>query len=465
MQRERLGSRLGFILLSAGCAIGVGNVWKFPWMAGQHGGGAFVVIYLFFLFLLGLPVMLTEFALGRASQSSPVKLYQKLEKPGQKWHWHGYAALVANFILMMFYTSVTGWIVYYFISFLRGNMTGITNEASAQLFDTMLANPAVTVGFMAVVVVLGFVVLSFGLQKGVERITKYMMVALLLLMVVLAINSFTLDGAAQGLTFYLKPDFSKINGNVIVGAMNQAFFTLSLGIGSMAIFGSYIGKERSLVGESVNILCLDTFVAITAGLIIFPACFTFDVEPGAGPSLLFVAMAKVFNNMSGGRWWGSLFFLFMVFAAFSTIIAVFENILACVRELTGWGRVKACVICGVALLVLSAPCALGYNLWSGFVPFASGSRVLDLEDFLVSNCFLPIGALCYVLFCVSKKGWGFDNFLEEVNAGKGIKLKKWIRPYMTYVLPAVIVLIFIIGILNFEFADGFTVLGWIKGLF
>ncbi len=465
MQRERLGSRLGFILLSAGCAIGVGNVWKFPWMAGQHGGGAFVLVYLFFLVLLGLPIMVVEFALGRASQSSPVKLYQKLEKPGQKWHLHGYGALVANFLLMMFYTSVTGWIVYYFVSFLKGDMTGISNKASEQLFPAMLSNPAITVGFMAIVVVIGFVVLSFGLQKGVERITKYMMVALLLLMIILAVHSFTLDGAAEGLTFYLKPDFSKINGNVIVGAMNQAFFTLSLGIGSMAIFGSYIGKERSLAGESLNILCLDTFVAITAGLIIFPACFTFDVEPGAGPSLLFVAMAKVFNNMSGGRWWGSLFFLFMVFAAFSTIIAVFENILACVRELTGWGRVKTCVICGVALLLLSVPCALGFNLWSGFVPFASGSSVLDLEDFLVSNCFLPIGALCYLLFCVSKKGWGFDKFLEEANAGKGMKLKKWMRPYMTYVLPVVIVLIFVIGILNFRFADDFTVFSWIKGLF
>ncbi|MBR5295332.1 MAG: sodium-dependent transporter, partial [Clostridia bacterium] len=340
MQRERLGSRLGFILLSAGCAIGVGNVWKFPWMAGQYGGGAFVAVYLLFLVLLGLPVMVMEFSLGRASQSSPVGLYQKLEKPGQKWHLHGYVALVANFLLMMFYTSVTGWILHYFIQFVSGNMTGITNDASSAKFGEMLANPGINVGFVAIVVVLGFLILSFGLQKGVERITKYMMVALLLLMIVLAVHSFSLEGAKEGLSFYLTPDFSKIDGNVIVGAMNQAFFTLSLGIGSMAIFGSYLGKDRSLVGESVNILVLDTFVAITAGLIIFPACFTFDVEPGAGPSLLFVAMAKVFNNMDGGRWWGALFFLFMVFAAFSTIVAVFENILACIRELTGWGRKK-----------------------------------------------------------------------------------------------------------------------------
>lgn len=464
MEREKLGSRLGFILLSAGCAIGVGNVWKFPWMAGQYGGGVFVLIYLIFLVILGLPVMTMEFSLGRASQSSPVMLYQKLQKPGQKWHLHGYAALIANFLLMMFYSSVTGWILYYFVSFISGNMTGITNEQSQSLFGSMLSSPAVTVGFMAIVVVLGFLILSVGLQNGVERVTKYMMILLLLLMVVLAANSFTLPGAKEGLTFYLKPDLSKIDGNVIVGAMNQAFFTLSLGIGSMAIFGSYIGKERSLMGESKNILILDTFVAIVAGLIIFPACFTFDVEPGAGPSLLFVAMAKVFNNMSGGRWWGSLFFMFMFFAAMSTIIAVFENILACVRELTGWGRKKACIICGVAILILSLPCALGFNLWSEFVPFASGSSVLDLEDFLVSNCFLPIGALCYVLFCVTKKGWGFKNFMAEANTGEGMKVKKWMKPYMTFVLPAIIVFVFIIGIINFEFADNFTILNWIKGL-
>lgn len=465
MERERLGSRLGFILLSAGCAIGVGNVWKFPWMAGQYGGGVFVLVYLFFLFLLGLPVMVMEFSLGRASQASPVRLYQKLQKSGQKWHLHGYGALAANVLLVMFYTSVAGWILYYFISFVKGDMTGISGEASAQLFDNMLSSPAITVGFMAIVVVMGFLILSFGVEKGVERVTKYMMIALLLLIVVLAVNSFTLEGAKEGLTFYLKPDLSKLSGEVIVAAMNQAFFTLSLGIGSMAIFGSYIGKERSLMGESINILVLDTFVAITAGLIIFPACYTFDVEPTAGPKLLFVAMAKVFNNMAGGRVWGSLFFLFMFFAAMSTVIAVFENILACVKELTGWGRIKTSVICGVVILLLSTPCALGFNLWSGFKPFTENSSILDLEDFLVTNCLLPIGALIYVLFCVSKKGWGFDNFLNEANTGKGLKIKPWMRPYMTYVLPAVIVFLFVVGILNYEFADDFTVLGWIKSLF
>ena len=464
MQRERLGSRLGFILLSAGCAIGVGNVWKFPWMAGQYGGGAFVLIYLVFLLVLGLPVMTMEFALGRASQASPVRLYQRLQKPGQKWHLHGYAALAGNVLLMMFYTSVTGWILHYFVSFLTGRMTGISNTASEAQFGQMLGNPAIMLGFMALVVVLGFLILSFGLQKGVERVTKYMMLALLLLMVVLAIHGFTLEGAKEGLTFYLKPDLSKITGEVVVAAMNQAFFTLSLGIGSMAIFGSYLGKERSLMGESLNILVLDTFVAIVAGLIIFPACFTFDVEPGSGPQLLFVAMAKVFNNMAGGRWWGALFFLFMVFAAMSTIIAVFQNILACVQEMTGWGRVKTCVVCGVAVLVLSVPCALGYNLWAGFTPFTSSSAVLDLEDFLVSNCILPLGALCYVLFCVSKKGWGFDNFLAEANTGRGLKVRRWMRPYMTYVLPVAIGVLFLIGILNFSFADGFTLWGWLKAL-
>ncbi|MBQ3073846.1 MAG: sodium-dependent transporter [Ruminococcus sp.] len=465
MEREKLGSRLGFILLSAGCAIGVGNVWKFPWMAGTYGGGAFVLIYILFLLLLGLPVMVVEFSLGRASGASPVGIYQKLQKPGQCWHLHGYAALAGNVILVMFYTSVAGWILYYFVNFLFGNMTGITDKASAALFDNMQASPYITVGFMAMVVVLGFFILSFGLQKGVERITKYMMIVLLLLMVVLAVHGFTLSGAKEGLTFYLLPDLSKIDGNVIVAAMNQAFFTLSLGIGSMAIFGSYIDKERSLVSESLNVLILDTFVAIVAGLIIFPACFTFDVEPTEGPKLLFVAMAKVFNNMSGGRWWGSLFFLFMFFAAMSTVIAVFENILACVMELTGFKRIKTCIICGALILVLSVPCALGFNLWSSFKPFTSTSSILDLEDFVVSNLMLPLGSLCYLLFCVSNKGWGFDNFLMEANAGKGLKLQKWMKPYFKYILPTVIALLFVIGILNFKFADDFTILGFIKSIF
>ena len=464
MQREKLGSRLGFILLSAGCAIGVGNVWKFPWMVGENGGGIFVLIYFIFLLLLGLPILIMEFSLGRASQASPVMLYQKLEKKGQKWHLHGYATLIANIMLVMFYTSVTGWVLYYFIQFVSGNMTGISDAASQNLFPDMLSAPLVNVGFVAIVVLLGFLILSFGLQNGVEKVTKYMMIVLILLMVVIAINGFTLSGAKEGLTFYLKPDFSKISGNVIVAAMNQAFFTLSLGIGSMAIFGSYIGKERSLAGESINIVVLDTFVAVMSGLIIFPACFTFNVEPAKGPELLFVAMAKVFNNMDGGRIWGSIFFLFMFFAAMSTIIAIFQNILACVIEITSWKRIKACIICALAVFILSVPCALGFNVLSDITPFTSDSSIMDLEDFIVSNIMLPIGALCYVLFCVSKRGWGFDNFINEANAGKGLKLKSWMKPYLTYVLPAVIIFVFIIGILNFEFSDGFTIMNWLKSI-
>ncbi len=465
MEREKLGSRLGFILLSAGCAIGCGNVWKFPWMCGQYGGGAFVLLYLLFLVILGLPVMIMEFSVGRASQASVIKSYQNLERPNQKWHYHGKAAFIGNIMLMMFYTSVAGWILYYFISFIKGDMTGISNNASSQLFGNMLSNVPVMVGFMAVVVILGFVILSFGVQKGLERITKYMMVLLLFLMIVLAVRGFWLDGAKEGLSFYLKPDLSKIDGNVVVGAMNQAFFTLSLGIGSMAIFGSYIGKDRTLMGESINILALDTFVAIVAGLIIFPACFTFDIEAGAGPSLLFESMARVFNNMQGGRVWGSLFFLFMFFAAMSTVLAVFENILACVREITGFKRIKACVICCAAMLVLALPCALGYNLLKDFHPFNSSSQVLDLEDFIVSYCLLPLGSLVYILFCTTKKGWGFDNFIKEANTGRGPKVPYWLKPYFKFVLPLIIIFVFFVGIITFEFTDNFTILGWIKTLF
>ena len=467
MEREKLGSRLGFILLSAGCAIGFGNVWKFPWICGENGGCIFVLVYLLFLLIMGLPVMIMEFSVGRASQASPIGAFKKLENPNQKWHLHGYGALAGNTLLMMFYTSVAGWILYYFVSFAKGNMTGITNEVSSVLFENMKANVPVMVGFMVIVVILGFAILSFGLQKGLERITKYMMVLLLALMIILAIRGFWLDGAKEGLTFYLKPDFSKLNGNVIVEAMNQAFFTLSLGIGSMAIFGSYIDKKRTLLGESINILVLDTFVAIVAGLIIFPAFYSFNDATATmipGPDLLFVSMAKVFNNMAGGRIWGSLFFVFMFFAAMSTVLAVFANILACVREITGWKRIKACIICCVAMLVLALPCALGFNVLGNFHPFNSNSTVLDLEDFIVSNCLLPIGSLMYILFCTSKKGWGFDNFLKEANTGKGPKVARWLKPYFSYVLPLIIVFVFIMGIIMFKFRDGFTILGWVKGL-
>ena len=441
--RERLGSRLGFILLSAGCAIGCGNVWKFPWMAGRYGGGSFVLIYVLCLVLLGLPVMVMEFSLGRAAQASPVKMYQKLQKPGQKWHIHGYLALFGNVCLMSFYTVVSGWILYYFYRFVTGNTADLG-------FTKMISDPGVNVTFMLTVVVLGFSVLSFGLQSGLERVTKYMMVALLGLMIVLAVNSATLDGAKEGLRFYLLPDFGKITPNVIVGAMNQAFFTLSLGIGSMAIFGSYLDKNRSLMGESVNIIILDSFVATTAGFIIFPACFTYNLEVNSGPGLLFDTMATVFNHMNNGRLWGSVFFLFMVFASMSTILAVFENILACVRELTGWNRPKGCVFCGIFIAITSMTTALGYSLWP-FQPFAKGTAWLDLWDFLVSYNLLPLGSLIFVVFCCNKRyGWGWENFLAEANAGKGLKVRNWMKPIFCYIVPVAIIIIYIMGLINFS---------------
>ncbi len=443
MEREKLGSRLGFILLSAGCAIGCGNVWKFPWMTGQNGGGGFVFVYILCLIILGLPVMTMEFALGRASQASPVKMYQKLEKPGQKWHIHGYFALFGNICLMAFYTVVTGWMIYYFYKFLVGQNEGLS-------FVPMITNPSVNIGFLAIAVVLGFGILSFNLQGGLERVTKYMMVILLVLMVILAGHSMTLSNAKEGLTFYLLPDWSKINGQVIVAAMNQAFFTLSLGIGSMAIFGSYIGKERSLMGESVNVIILDTFVAIVAGLIIFPACFSYGEEVQAGPALLFNTMATVFNNMAGGRIWGTLFFLFMVFAALSTELAVFENILACIRELTGWKRPKACLICGIGIFAIALTTALGYSTFAGFVPFAEGSAWLDFWDFIVSTNLLPIGSLLFAVFCTNKKfGWGWDNFIAEANEGKGLKVKNWMKPLFAYVVPIIVIFLYVYGLITF----------------
>ncbi len=439
--RERLSSRLGFILLSAGCAIGCGNVWKFPWMTGQYGGGGFVLVYVLCLLLLGLPVLTMEFSLGRASQASPVGMYQKLEKPGHKWHAHGYLALLGNICLMSFYTTVSGWMLYYFCKFLVGQTEDLG-------FVAMISNPAVNMIYMVIVVVIGFLILSFNLQGGLERVTKYMMVALLFLMIVLAINSATMSGAAEGLKFYLLPDFSKINANVIVAAMNQAFFTLSLGIGSMAIFGSYIGKERSLMGESVNVIILDSFVAITAGLIIFPACFTYDVEVGAGPSLLFDTMATVFNNMAGGRLWGTIFFLFMVFAAMSTVLAVFENILACVRELTGWNRPKGCIACGIGILLTSTTTAIGYSLWP-FQPFAEGTAWLDFWDFIVSYNLLPIGSLIIAIFCCNKFGWSWEKFMEEANTGKGMKVQNWMKPIFRYLVPVAIIVIYVMGLISF----------------
>ena len=407
MERERLGSRLGFILLSAGCAIGCGNVWKFPWMCGQYGGGGFVLIYVLCLLLLGLPVMTMEFAVGRAAQASPLHMYQKLERKGQKWHIHGYVAFFGNIALMAFYTVVTGWIVYYFVKFLTGQTENLG-------FVAMITNPGVNVTYLAVTVIVAFTILCFNLQGGLERISKYMMTLLLVLMVVLAVHSATLSGAAEGLKFYLVPDFSKITGTVIVGAMNQAFFTLSVGMGSMAIFGSY----------------------------------TYGLEVNAGPSLLFDTMASVFNHMAGGRWWGSLFFLFMVFAALSTVLAVCENILAMVREMTGWKRPLGCLVCGAGVFILAITTALGYSVFH-FQPFAEGTAWLDLWDFLVSNNILPLGSLVFALYCCNKFGWGWDNFVAEANAGKGLKVKAWMKPIFRYLVPVAIIFIYIYGMVTF----------------
>ena len=449
MERERLGSRLGFILLSAGCAIGVGNVWKFPYMTGQYGGGAFVLVYLLCLILLGVPVMTMEFALGRASQKSPVKLYDSLAKKGSKWYLHGYAAMAGNYILMFFYTIVTGWMVRYFVDMATGKFAGASVEEVGNMFGQMMSQPVALIVYMAIVVFVGILVCSFGVQKGVEKISKPMMLALLAIMVILAVNSVFLPGAAEGVKFYLIPDVKRMMdigmGEVVVGAMNQAFFTLSLGIGSMAIFGSYIGKERALMGEAVNVAVLDTFVALCAGMIIFPACFSYGVQPDSGPNLIFVTLPNIFNNLPMGRLWGSLFFVFMSFAAFSTIIAVFENIIACCIDLFGWDRKKACLINAVILFVGSIPCALGFNVWGDFA--IAGKGIMDLEDFAVSNLLLPLGSLTYVLFCVTRYGWGWDKFVAEANEGKGLKVANWMRPYMTFVIPALVLIIFLVGIL------------------
>ena len=445
-EREKLGSRLGFILISAVCAIGIGNVWKFPYMAGQGGGGAFVLFYLIFLLMLGLPIMTMEFAVGRASQKSPVKAYYALEKPGQKWHIHGYITLIGCYLLMMFYTTVSGWMLHYFYLTATGKFTGLDSET----VSTMLSQPLVMGFWMVVVVIAGILVCSIGLQNGLEKVTKVMMISLLLIMIVLAVNSFFMDGAKEGLSFYLIPDFGRMKEigiiKTITGAMNQAFFTLSLGIGAMAIFGSYIGKERSLLGESLNIALLDTFVAITSGLIIFPACFTFNVDQTSGPGLIFITLPNIFNLIPMGRLWGSLFFVFMSFAAFSTILAVFENIISCGMELTGWSRKKSSFVNAIAIILLSIPCVLGYNLWSwdGFAVF--GGAVLDFEDFLVSNLFLPLGSLVYLLFCTSRYGWGWKNFTTEANTGKGLKMQNWMRGYITYILPLIVLFIFFFGL-------------------
>ena len=439
--RERLGSRLGFIMLSAGCAIGCGNVWKFPWMCGRNGGGSFMLLYILCLLVLGLPVMVMEFSVGRAAQASPIYMYQRLEKPGHKWGLFGVFSLIGNIALMAFYTVVTGWIFYYFVKFLTGSNADFG-------FAQMIADPKVNVTYLLITVLVAFLILSCNLQGGLEQVTKGMMIALLVLMLVLAVHSLTFAGAAQGLRFYLVPNFSAIDGSVVVAAMNQAFFSLSVGMGGMAIFGSYIGKDHSLVGESLHVIFLDTFVAVLAGIIIFPACFTYDLEVTAGPSLLFDTMASVFTHIPGGRWWGALFFLFMVFAALSTVLGVCENILAMIRELTGWSRPKGCAICGVGIFALALTTALGYSVLH-FQPFAPGTAWLDFWDFVVSNKVLPLGSLVLALFCCNRFGWGWDNFVAEANTGKGLKVRPWMKPIFCYFVPAAILFIYLYGMFTF----------------
>ena len=449
MEREKFSSRLGFILISAGCAIGLGNVWRFPYIVGEYGGAAFVLVYLVFLLILGLPIVIMEFAVGRASRKSAAVSFDVLEPKGSRWHLTKYPAMAGNYILMMFYTTVGGWMLLYFFKMLMGDFTGLEAEAVAGEFNTMLGNPVLMGSFMVVVVLLCFGVCAMGLQQGVECITKVMMVCLLGLMVVLAVHSMILPGGGPGLEFYLKPDFGKMKeaglGDAVFAALGQSFFTLSIGIGALAIFGSYIGKERSLTGEAVSVALLDTMVAFMAGLIIFPACFAYQIESTAGPSLIFITLPNVFNHMAGGRIWGTMFFLFMSFAAFSTIIAVFQNIISFATDLTGCSVRKAVAWNIVAIIILSVPCVLGFNLWSGFAPLGEGSTVLDLEDFILSNNLLPIGSMLYLLFCTSRYGWGFKNFMAEANEGEGIHFPAWARIYVSYILPLIVLGIFIQG--------------------
>lgn len=450
MKRESFKSRLGFILVSAGCAIGIGNVWRFPYVAGQNGGGIFVLFYLIFLVAMGLPVLTMELAVGRASRKSAVLGYKALEKPKSRWHIHGWVAMFGCYMLMMYYTTVSGWMVAYFFKFLKGDFSsGMTADDTAAAFSGLLADPGQMTFWMVVTVVLGFLVCSRGLQNGLEKISKFMMSALLILIVVLAVHSFTLPCAGKGIEFYLIPNLDTVSDvgikNVITAAMNQAFFTLSLGVAAMEIFGSYMGKEHTLAGEGAKICVLDTFVAIMSGLIIFPACFSYGVEVGAGPSLIFITLPNVFVNMTGGRVWGCLFFIFMTFASFSTVIAVFENIMSFAIDMFGWSRNKAALVNGVIILIASLPCVFGYNIWSD-LNLIGGRDVLDSEDFIVSNLLLPIGSLVYLLFCVTKWGWGFEKYLDEVNTGKGLKISKKLKPYFQFILPLLILFILIQGL-------------------
>ena len=451
-QREKFASRLGFLLISAGCAIGLGNVWKFPYITGKYGGAAFVLIYAVFLLILGIPILVMELSVGRASQRSAAKSMDVLEPKGTKWHFYKYMGMAGNYLLMMFYTTVAGWLVYYFFKTAAGGFVGLDTEGVGNAFGTMLGQPGLMAGFMIAVVLLCFAVCSRGLQSGVEKVTKVMMLALLALMVVLAVRSIFLEGGQEGLRFYLTPDFGKLKEygilEVVFAAMGQAFFTLSIGIGAIAIFGSYIDRSRSLTGEAVCITLLDTSVAFMAGLIIFPACFAYGIAPDAGPSLIFVTLPNVFNAMPGGRLWGSLFFLFMCFAAFSTVIAVFENIISFGLDLTTASRKKIVAVNIVAIILLSLPCVLGFNVLSGFQPLGPGTGVLDLEDFLVSNNILPLGSLIYLFFCTWKNGWGWKNFLAEANAGSGLKFPKAIYFYVKFILPLIVLFVFVMGYIS-----------------
>ena len=452
MERESFKSRIGFLLVSAGCAVGIGNVWRFPYVVGQNGGGLFVLLYLIMLVVLGLPVLSMDLAVGRASRKSAILAYQALEKPGSKWHIHGWFAVIGCYLLMMYYTTVSGWMLNYFFKFAAGVfIPGMDAEASGQVFSDMLADPAQMGFWMAVTVAAGVLVCSIGVRKGLERVSKVMMSALFILILILAIHSFTLSGAGEGIRFYLVPNIESVKavglGSVIAAAMNQSFFTLSLGIAAMEIFGSYMSKEHTLLGEGARICVLDTFVAIAAGLIIFPACFSYGVEVGAGPKLIFVTLPNVFVNMAGGRIWGTLFFLFMTFAAFSTVIAVIENIMSTCMDTFGWSRRKAAILNGVIILLASIPCVLGYNILSDFHPIG-GRDVLDSEDFLVSSILLPLGSLVYLLFCVTRWGWGFKNYQAEANTGKGLKVASWMRWVFLIVLPIMILIIFIVGLIG-----------------
>lgn len=451
MQRESFNSRIGFILVSAGCAIGIGNVWRFPYITGENGGGLFVLFYLIFLVFMGIPILTMELAVGRASRKSAVLSYKTLEKPKSKWHIHGWFCMLGCYLLMMYYTPVSGWMISYFYKFATGTFqSGMNSEQVSNIFSELTSSPLEMIIWSSIIIILGFWVCSRGIQKGLEKVSKFMMVALLMLIVVLAINSITLKGADEGLKFYLIPNFERVNnigiGNVITSAMSQAFFTLSLGIASMEIFGSYMTKENTLPGESVRICILDTFVAIMAGLIIFPACFSYGVQPDQGTALIFVTLPNVFVNMAGGRIWGTLFFLFMTFASFSTVIAVFENLVSFLTDTFDISRKKSSIINCIVILCTSLPCILGFNLWSNFN--IGGKGILDLEDFIVSNILLPIGAIIYLLFCVTKYGWGFENYYKECNEGKGLKMPRFLKPYFQYILPILILIVFIQGLIK-----------------